>query len=104
MNSDLVSKCMNVSKDFFHLPKKVKDQYERDEKIQQGYVEPGREVFTDTTKEVIMTCPLFDCRNKYHSTTNVIKHVYVTTFFDRIHFSYDMAYAKTICICFQDRE
>ena len=43
---------MEISKDFFDLPKDEKDKYSRDEDIQQGYVEPGREIFTDTTKEV----------------------------------------------------
>ena len=43
---------MDISKDFFDLPKDEKDKYSRDEDIQQGYVEPGREIFTDTTKEV----------------------------------------------------
>ena len=43
---------MEISKDFFDLPKYEKDKYSRDEEIQQGYVEPGREIFRDTTKKV----------------------------------------------------
>ena len=52
VSQGLVTDCMNISQQFFHLPKSEKDKFERDENIHQGYVEPGREVFTDTTLEV----------------------------------------------------
>jgi len=53
VEQDLIKSSMKSSEKFFLLPKTEKDKFERDEIIQQGYVEPGREVFTDTTKDTI---------------------------------------------------
>ena len=52
IEDELIARSMSCSRDFFMLPKEEKDVFERDAKVQQGYVEPGREVFTDTTDQV----------------------------------------------------
>jgi len=53
LEDGLVARAMKVSEDFFLLPKSEKDKFDKDPNIQQGYVEPGREVFTDSTKDTI---------------------------------------------------
>ena len=45
IDQDLIEEAMKASKEFFHLPKKVKEAIPRDPKVQQGYVAPGREIF-----------------------------------------------------------
>jgi len=50
---EAIKAAMEHSKDFFKLAKTEKDKFTKDETIQQGYVEPGREVFTDTTKDTL---------------------------------------------------
>ena len=55
VNQELINQSMVCSKKFFQLPEDEKNKHERNETIQQGYVEPGREIFTDTTKDVKRT-------------------------------------------------
>ena len=45
VSSDIISKSMETSKDFFLLPEDSKKQILRDPEIQQGFVSAGQELF-----------------------------------------------------------
>ena len=52
---DLIDDAMTSSEAFFKLRREVKDVYKKDDSVQHGYVEPNREIFTDTTTKASVT-------------------------------------------------
>ena len=52
---DLINDAMTSSEAFFKLRREVKDVYKKDDSVQHGYVEPNREIFTDTTTKASST-------------------------------------------------
>ena len=54
VSEDVIDKSMETSKHFFNLPPEKKKQIARDPKVQQGYVEPGQELFN--AKKVTFLC------------------------------------------------
>ena len=56
VSKDVIDKSMETSKQFFNLPPENKKQIARDPDVQQGYVEPGQELFN--AKEVHLLCIL----------------------------------------------
>ena len=55
-----IQQGMRSSKKFFNLPKDEKNKYKKDDVIQHGYVEPDREIFTDTTQDVSVQSSAFE--------------------------------------------